>query len=257
MTKHVWTLCEMQGPDSSDFLNRITTVPIKKLMMESGQIGFILSVTGKIRAAFYLWQKASNHFLFEVFTDDLRAQQFLNIIEEFRFGEKFQLRVLSHSVSVEFNENISETSLDGFTVSLPRTHYQAGVKRTWHMSSQVDPVEINLLIEHFQPTQAEFNEANPLECGYQDVLLEPKGCYPGQEVIEKMLTRGSPPRRLVLLEGTGFAVGQPLMIQNHSYGLVTSCSASKAIAFISKRALKDNREIDHPAARIIKMSHWV
>jgi len=43
----------------------------------------------------------------------------------------------------------------------------------------------------------------PLEAGLIDAIAPNKGCYPGQEVIEKIISLGSPARRLVLIEGTG------------------------------------------------------
>ncbi|MCI5066681.1 hypothetical protein MRY87_13250 [bacterium] len=38
--------------------------------------------------------------------------------------------------------------------------------------------------------------ATPLEYELHDAIAQQKGCYPGQEVIEKMRARGRPPRRL-------------------------------------------------------------
>ena len=46
-------------------------------------------------------------------------------------------------------------------------------------------------------------ETQPLEVGLFDAVAESKGCYPGQEVIEKVISLGSPAKRLILLEGTG------------------------------------------------------
>jgi folate-binding protein YgfZ len=48
-------------------------------------------------------------------------------------------------------------------------------------------------------------EVNPLEIGLRAGVAEQKGCYPGQEVLEKILALGAPARRLVLLEGEGLA----------------------------------------------------
>lgn len=43
----------------------------------------------------------------------------------------------------------------------------------------------------------------PLEAGLVDAIASNKGCYPGQEVIEKIVSLGSPARRLALIEGSG------------------------------------------------------
>jgi len=43
----------------------------------------------------------------------------------------------------------------------------------------------------------------PLEAGLIDGISSDKGCYPGQEVIERIISLGSPARRLVQLDGSG------------------------------------------------------
>src|SRR5690606_2564933 len=44
--------------------------------------------------------------------------------------------------------------------------------------------------------------ANPLEDGLTHAIAPGKGCYPGQEVIERIVALGSPARRLGFIEGT-------------------------------------------------------
>ncbi len=48
---------------------------------------------------------------------------------------------------------------------------------------------------------------NPLEVGLSGLFSSAKGCYPGQEVIEKTLTLGAPARRLVRLAGSLSSAG--------------------------------------------------
>ncbi|MEO5969169.1 MAG: hypothetical protein ABIQ95_04515 [Bdellovibrionia bacterium] len=45
--------------------------------------------------------------------------------------------------------------------------------------------------------------AVPLEIGLRTAIADNKGCYPGQEVIEKIVALGSPAKRLVRIEGVG------------------------------------------------------
>ncbi len=62
-------------------------------------------------------------------------------------------------------------------------------------------------VESLRPrVDSEITEATlPLEIGLRDAIAENKGCYPGQEVIEKIIALGSPSRRLVQMTGTGLA----------------------------------------------------
>jgi len=45
------------------------------------------------------------------------------------------------------------------------------------------------------------DQQNPLELGLMNTIQSKKGCYPGQEVIEKILSLGSPAKRLVQIQG--------------------------------------------------------
>ncbi len=54
----------------------------------------------------------------------------------------------------------------------------------------------------------EQNRPLPLEVGLNEAVSDQKGCYPGQEVIEKIIALGAPPRRLVLLSGARPASSQ-------------------------------------------------
>src|SRR5690606_34194147 len=62
-------------------------------------------------------------------------------------------------------------------------------------------------IENLRPRAGrEITETfNPLEVGLKDSIADSKGCYPGQEVIEKIIALGSPARRLARIDGHGAA----------------------------------------------------
>jgi folate-binding protein YgfZ len=67
----------------------------------------------------------------------------------------------------------------------------------------------------------------PLEVGLIDAVSQGKGCYPGQEVIERIISMGTPPRRLAKLEGTWApphtpAAGDLVFSQDTECGKVTS-----------------------------------
>lgn len=75
-----------------------------------------------------------------------------------------------------------------------------------HNLPEATPVEWSQ-IENWRIDQArprvgvEINENTlPLEVGLVDAIAQAKGCYPGQEVIERIIALGTPARRLVKLE---------------------------------------------------------
>jgi aminomethyltransferase len=88
----------------------------------------------------------------------------------------------------------------------------------------------------------------PLEAGLVDAIAPNKGCYPGQEVIEKIVSLGSPARRLALIEGSGPvpAVGAKMLNTAEpagEVGLITSVHAVgngfHALGFVRKIHAKE------------------
>jgi len=97
--------------------------------------------------------------------------------------------------------------------------------------------------------------ANPLELGMRDAVAENKGCYPGQEVIEKIVALGAPARRLVRIEGHGPAPseGTPVSANGVEAGTVTSSVAEGAgylaLAVVRKTHAQAGLELSLPDSR--------
>lgn len=88
-------------------------------------------------------------------------------------------------------------------------------------------------------------ESSPLELGLIDGISQGKGCYPGQEVIEKILALGAPAQRLVQVRGAGGLVpkiGQPLLKKTENsfleIGRITSGSVQIANDFVALAIVK-------------------
>jgi aminomethyltransferase len=105
--------------------------------------------------------------------------------------------------------------------------------------------------------------------GLRQSIADNKGCYPGQEVIEKIISLGAPARRIALIEGQGpaprpgdaiFNVAEPAT----EVGQVTSVSAVdgrySAIGMIRKIHAKDGLEVklasDGRPARIVRVAPY-
>lgn len=77
----------------------------------------------------------------------------------------------------------------------------------------------------------------PAELGVVDFAVSfTKGCYPGQELVERMDSRGaSAPFRLVVLEGD-LAVGSAIALDGVEVGTVTSSAGGWSIARVKRGA---------------------
>jgi folate-binding protein YgfZ len=62
-----------------------------------------------------------------------------------------------------------------------------------------------------------------------------KGCYPGQELVERMDSRGSTaPRTLRVIEEVGLGVGDDVLVDGAVVGTVTSAAGGRALAFVDR-----------------------
>ena len=79
-------------------------------------------------------------------------------------------------------------------------------------------------------------ETIPAETGVVPFAVSfTKGCYPGQELVERMDSRSAAaPFRLVRVDGAGFAAGDPIVVDGEEVGRVTSASGDAAIARVRR-----------------------
>src|SRR3954454_12941670 len=80
-------------------------------------------------------------------------------------------------------------------------------------------------------------ETIPAETGLAEVAVSfSKGCYPGQELVERMDSRGSTaPRHLEVLERhSGDAPGAPVLQGGSEIGTITSVGTAQVLAFIKR-----------------------
>lgn len=79
-------------------------------------------------------------------------------------------------------------------------------------------------------------ETIPAESGVVAIAVSfTKGCYPGQELVERMDSRAaSAPFRLVRLDEPGLAAGDPVVVDGAEVGRVTSATDRGAIARVRR-----------------------
>jgi folate-binding protein YgfZ len=80
-------------------------------------------------------------------------------------------------------------------------------------------------------------ERIPGETGVIPVAVDfKKGCYPGQELVERMDSRGADaPRRLrILTVAEGSQPGDPLLDGGHEVGVLTSVEGTRALGYVKR-----------------------
>ena len=293
------------GPDAGDFLQRLTTANVGGLLPGTGTPGFFLTAQGKIRAAFRVWRYGSEEYGFEVEVgpEGLWRKSLLETIDQFTFAEKMTLtEVPELACAWLFASDLSEVhpklpSLQpGETVALDdeirlcahgtrdfgkvwysawgrevRLHQwlerELGLARSTLTSTEVDALRIQAL--RGSVPQEITPEVNPLEIGWFDGVATNKGCYPGQEVIERIAALGAPARRLCLIQGAGEppAAGTELFNDAETpvkTGIVTRATSNGgdylALALMQKLHAKEGlpvRSLTGVRGSIVRVSNYV
>lgn len=198
----------LKGLDGIDLIHRISTLDLKKLTPHTARSGLILNPKGKIISEFEVKLLDS---------DELEIQfekGFLELLEQFTFSEKYQIIPLPSIFEPSLSEKERILSLK------PKLNFEYRLD----------------------------GESNPLEVNLGEAISDQKGCYPGQEIIEKIVAIGSSAKKLCLLstDGTPGPVPLPLFDQNQNeVGTLTSYFEGKGLALIKRTHLKIGTRVEN------------
>ena len=203
-----WTCRTLSGPDARDFLHRLTTLDVRRLAPgAAASWGFILTPVGKVRAAFHLVCIGPEEFRFEYDAgpEGIWDRALAEAIDQFTFAERQTLSEMSgQGCRWVFSEDAPQVPSGVQVIDHGSRDFGRRWWTLWGEASVLDarPVgEAPLEEWRCQALRPWFSvelsqEVMPLEVGLIDGISQGKGCYPGQEVIERILTQGAPPRRL-------------------------------------------------------------
>ncbi len=237
-----WAWITLAGPDAQDFLHRLSTVNAKALQPGQGKPGFFLTAQGKVRSYFRLWRYGTDEFAFALDagsngrwrTELLAASEQYTVAAQFAltdatealdcvwiFADKMEelvrpdsgipLLAQGETIAIEQEIRICRQSDSSFgkpwiTAWGRPARLRQWLDRCFQDASQVGSEELDRwrILAMSPRIDREITDATiPLEIGLRGGISENKGCYPGQEVIERIISIGSPARRLTLLEGEG------------------------------------------------------
>lgn len=84
----------------------------------------------------------------------------------------------------------------------------------------------------------------PMEAGLEPIAISySKGCYVGQEVIQRVKTYSEPPEALVRLEVTGAGPGDRILAGGREIGRVTSAAGGFALGYVRKEFKAPGTEV--------------
>ncbi len=201
----------LKGQAGLDLLHRISSINVPALATGFPRTGLLLNPAGRIQSCFEITRTGADSV--EIAFED----SFLERLEHYTFAERYEISELPCSTGTE--RSLRERILN----LIP----EAG--------------------REFLPD----GETNPLEVNLGSAIDSNKGCYPGQEVIEKILALGSPARRLCLLRRVDGAGNETLPAILHDAtgaeaGKLTSSDGEYALAILKRTHLKPGLELRGP-----------
>ena len=215
----------VSGPDALAYLHGQVSQDLLSMAVGDVRWTFLLQPTGKVEVLARVRRTEDDTFVFDVdggYGEALEAR-----LNRFRIRVKADVEVLPWRVLCVVGAGVDDVVAaepqpppglrEGSPDELERDRIDAG----WPaMGAEIVP-----------------GETIPAETGVLDLAVNfAKGCYPGQELVERMDSRGaSAPRRLrVLTVAEGAAPGDPIEIDGETVGVLTSVAGTRALGYVKR-----------------------
>jgi folate-binding protein YgfZ len=182
----------VEGPDALSYLHSQVAQDLNSLDVGATTWTLVLEPTGKVESLARVTRTADDRFDFDT---------------DAGFGDALAARLNRFKIRVE-----AEVSVEPATSPQPSTDHEAArVAAGWpRMGFEIVAGETIPAVTGVVPLAVNFT----------------KGCYPGQELVERMDSRGADaPKSLRIVEiGAGSAVGDAVVVDDVEVGSITSVS---------------------------------
>lgn len=280
-----WECARVVGPEAKDFMQRLTTANFKRLFPGRFTPAALLQANGKMITYFKALMLADSSYLLLAPPQQdgtSAAQAVFDALEKMHFRENFTIAPVPNELV--YYRVLAQTApqaagaLDTGAIAQTTNGDLWLNENKWHVdqfrfdfgavvqTSRAAQFEAELKTQGFEAAQnlepyrlqagdpawpLDLNSSTmPLEARLDDAVHENKGCYPGQEVIERVRSMGQPPKLLVRVRGQG-AAPQPssaLEAAGAEAGSLTSVSPAPsgqgwvALGYVRRVALKPDAQ---------------
>src|SRR4051812_39647838 len=287
------TLLSLTGRDRTRWLNGMVSNNIRDLASSHGVYAFVLTPQGHIQADVYAFNRGESLL---VETDRVQAETLLRIFRKYIIMDKVEIEDLSEKVTVFGitgpnsadvlamlnakdlgNLQVTDLNWDGATLTLVRgdnpsfRNYELWVPAEhadsiWNALLQAGAVEVHeQTLETFRILcgipkvgQDTREKTLPQETGQERALNFNKGCYIGQEIVERIRARGALHRAFMGFEVEGHvtAAGTKIQSEGKEVGEITSIAAEPlkgkrlALGYLRKEFLASNKTLTAGEAKV-------
>lgn len=230
---------EVVGKDAREFLHRLFASNVNKLEVGKGNRGLLLNGQSKMIAQFDVLRKSEKVYWLVSFEDCF--EELKNELERMHFSEELEMRERAEIFKFSPGESRGEgefhfsdqwpSVVPGFVCEVGK----GGVDEAFHFA------RIGALVPW--PKKDWDSNTNALEAGVLPWIDRYKGCYPGQEVVEKSLNVGHPAKVLLAIEGEGNI--------SEADGVICSRAERNGVTRILVRVPWKKKDLPAPGFKII------
>ena len=225
------------GADAVTYLQSQVSQDLRPLAVGSSTWTFVLEPTGKVDVLARVWRRGDDELILD--TDDGFGEALIARIDRFKIRVKADVEVLGWSCVAVRGEGAA--SIDGLAswgsgVDLlgPDAQPPSGIAEgsTAELEAARIAAAWPAMGHEIVPGQT-----IPAETGVIDVAVSfTKGCYPGQELVERMDSRSATAPRSVrrVTVPTGSAAGDPVVADGVEVGHITSVAGTRALALVRR-----------------------
>jgi folate-binding protein YgfZ len=289
------SLLSLTGRDRTRWLNGMISNNVRDLAAGNGVYAFVLTPQGHIQADVYAFNRGESLL---VETDRAQAETLLRIFRKYIIMDKVEIEDLSEKVTVvgitgpKCGEALASLglSIDLGTLQLADVNWNGGIVVTlvrgdnpsfpnyelWVPAEQAGSVFNALLqagaVEVHEQTLETFRilcgipkvgkdtreKTLPQETGQERALNFNKGCYIGQEIVERIRARGAVHRAFVgfEVEGNVPAAGTKIQSEGKEVGEITSVAAEPlkgkrvALGYLRREFLANDKALNAGEAEV-------
>jgi folate-binding protein YgfZ len=237
------------GADAGKYLHSQLSNDIASLVVGASRYSFVLEPMGKVIALVRVTRTEEETFILDTEDVDGLGDQLLARLNRFKIRVKADIAVSTEKYVTLRSRDGSAIEQAGFAVS------------QWGSGAVIDAplasLDASTVAEFIQGSPAEFDalrirsswpamgreiiagETLPAATGVVPIAVSfTKGCYPGQELVERMDSRGSTaPKNLRLLTGSIVDHAKPgdaVVVNGEAVGEFTSVTDGFALAYVAR-----------------------
>lgn len=240
-TEYPRDVVQVAGADALTYLQSQLSQDLRSLQVGQSVWSFVLQPTGKVEVLLRVWRTADDTFVLD--TDAGFGEVLTARLNRFKIRVKADITPLDWTCIAVRGDGAS--AVEGLAswgdgVDLLGADVQSPAGMDHGTAEQLLAARIDAVWPQMGGEIVP-GETIPAETGITDVAVSfTKGCYPGQELVERMDSRGAAaPKLLQRVPIADDAVaGDAYLVDGSAVGTLTSVSGPVALAYVKRSALR-------------------